>query len=275
MKHPSVVVICGLALAIAAPVGAQTQASRADLLRQQAEEAYRNGDNLRALSYLEQAYAADPQPGILANRGLILERLGDTRRALADFEAYLATNPTADKRAAVETAIRRLRPEVLIGSEPTGLSVTIDDQLVPAGATPLRVNLTAGAHLVRFQEPGGVARETAFVVEPGHDQALQLQATRGLESASGGLTGLGDDSARRADTWAFVALNTGVAAAIGGGVLTLLMQNRKDSRDEADSRSDWKDLDASAERYQTAAGVAFGVSTAALATGLYFWFSGD
>ena len=261
------------ALGAWAPVGASTPASRADLLRQQAEEAYRGGDHLGALSFLEQAYAADPQPAILANRGLVLERLGDTRRAVADFEAYLATNPPPEKRATAETAVRRLRPDVLIGADRPGISLFLDDQPTPVGVTPLRLALNAGAHLIRFEGQGVLPGQMAFVVEPGREQAVQLQVVpQTTPTADAGDT---DPSEARARTWSYVSLGTGVVTAIAGGAFTLMMQGRKDDRDAATSRSAWKSADASAERYQTAAGAAFGVSAAAVATGLYFWFSGD
>lgn len=261
------------ALGAWAPAGTSTPASRADLLRLQAEEAYRSGDHLRALSFLEQAYAADPQPAILANRGLVLERLGDTRRAVADFEAYLATNPPPEKRATAETAVRRLRPDVLIGADRPGISLFLDDQTAAVGVTPLRLPLNAGAHLVRFEGPGVVPGQVAFVVEPGREQAVQLQVVpQTTPIADANAPGAGADRAR---TWSYVSLGTGVVTAIAGGAFTLVMQSRKDDRDAAKSRDDWKAADASAERFQTAAGAAFGVSAAAVATGLYFWFSGD
>lgn len=273
MKPPRVVLVIALTIASVTAPAAQTPGNRADLLRLQAEEAYRSGDHLRALSFLEQAYAAEPQPGILANRGLILERLGDSRRALADFEAYLATNPPPEKRATAETAVRRLRPEVLIGSERPGLELFLDDQAAPAGTTPLRLRLPVGAHLLRFAGPGVVPGQMAFIVEPGRDLALQVAAVGQVAGTPGAAPS--GDADERARTWSYVSLGTGVAAAAGGGALTLLMQSRSDERDQADTRSDWKALDTSAERYQTAAGVAFGLSAAAIATGLYFWFAGD
>ncbi len=255
------------------PAAASAQTARADVLRQQAEEAYRNGDDLRALSFLELAYAADPQPGILANRGLILERLGDTRRALADFEAYLATQPPAEKRATAETALRRLRPDVLIGSDRPGLTVYLDDQNVPSGTTPLRLPLAVGAHLVRFEGADVVAGQVAFIVEAGREQALQLRPVPLRPAGAEESTRLAGRAP--AETWAYVSLGTGVAAAVAGGALTLLMMGEKDDRDGASTRAAWKDHDETAEMYQTGAGAAFGVSVAALATGLYFWFSDD
>jgi tetratricopeptide (TPR) repeat protein len=261
------------ALVALAPAPAAAQTARADVLRQQAEEAYRNGDDLRALSFLELAYAADPQPGILANRGLILERLGDTRRAVADFEAYLATQPPAEKRATAETALRRLRPEVLIGSDRPGLTVFLDDQSVPSGTTPLRLPLPVGAHLVRFEGPEVVAGQVAFIVEAGREQAIQLRPVPLRPVAEVGAQTR--DGRTPAETWAYVSLGAGVATAVAGGALTLLMMGAKDDRDGASTRSAWKDHDETAELYQTGAGAAFGVSAAALATGLYFWFAGD
>jgi tetratricopeptide (TPR) repeat protein len=261
------------ALVALLPAAAPAQTARADLLRQQAEEAYRNGDHLRALSFLEQAYAADPQPGILANRGLILERLGDVRRAVADFEAYLATQPPAEKRATAETALRRLRPDVLIGSDRPGLTVYLDDQSVPSGTTPLRMALPVGAHLVRFEGPDVVAGQVAFIVEAGREQAIQLRpvSLRPMDDGAGPANA----GTRPTATWAYVSLGAGVATAVAGGALTLLMMGEKDERDSASTRAAWKSHDDTAETYQTGAGVAFGVSVAALATGLYFWFSED
>lgn len=262
----------GLCLALLpAPVLAADKA-RADAYRQQAEEAWKNGDSLRALSFMELAYAADPQPALLANRGLILEKLGDTKRALADFEAYLESDPPPEKRATVETAIRRLRPEVVVASDPPGVAVTLDDGESPLGVTPLRLNVPVGAHVAKFERLDGEAAQMAFVVEPGRGQALQLVARPNTVAVP---VAASPATATRSRTISYIALATGVAAAAAGGVLTLVMHSTKDDRDAAETRTAWKDLDDEAENYEVGAGAAFGASAVALGTGLYFWFAGE
>ncbi len=246
--------------------------SRIDQLKLSADEAFRNNDAVRALSFLDQAYALDPQPGLLANRGLILDRLGDTTRALADFEAYLATQPPPEKRAPIETAVRRLRPQVVLASDPPGLTVTLDDGPQAAGTTPLRLELSVGAHLARFQGPNVEAGQMAFLVERGEQQAVQLH---GVPKPVGGLPEARQAHAPATKTWAYISLASGVAASAVGGALVLATYNKRDDRDAAPSRKRWEALDDTAERYEIGAGTCFGIAVAALGTGVYFWLSGN
>lgn len=256
-----------VSLSAAGPVHAAD--ARVDPLKAAADEAFRQGDHLRALVFLEQAYALDPQPGILANRALILERLGDHKRALAEFEAYLATDPTPEKRAAAETAVRRLKPEVLVTSEPPGAQVYVDEGAEAVGVTPLRTPLASGAHLLRVTLEGFSTAQSSMLVEPGRPTTAHFKLVGGLGPQAQPATSTPPNHR----TVAYVALATGVLAAAAGGTFAVLLHDTVDERDDADTRARWNELDQRAQTWQVAAGSSFGASAVAIGTGLWFFFA--
>jgi tetratricopeptide (TPR) repeat protein len=269
--HPTRIraAVLGALVSVAAAGPAHALDARVDPLKAAADEAFRQGDHLRALVFLEQAYALDPQPGILANRALILERLGDHKRALTEFEAYLATDPSPEKRAAAETAVRRLKPEVIVTSEPPGAQVYLDDGAEAVGATPLRTPLPSGAHLLRVSLEGFSSAQSSILVEPGRPATAHFKLVGGLGPQAQSATTT--PSNRR--TVAYVALATGVLAAAAGGTFAVLLHDTVDDRDDADTRTRWNELDQRAQTWQVAAGSSFGASAVAIGTGLWFFFA--
>ncbi len=149
--------LCALLVALLSPQPAE--------LRAQAEAAIRAGEGVRALMLLEQAYALQPDPALIANQGLVYERMGQFAKAAEAFARYLETEPPPGKRVAAEAALDRLRPELLLDSEPAGARVFFDGA-VAAGRTPLKSRLVAGAHTIRLELEGYASLEEGFAVEP-------------------------------------------------------------------------------------------------------------
>lgn len=250
------------------PLPASVLPSRVEQLKSAADEAFRQGDTLRALAFLEQAYATDPQPGILASRGLMLERLGDFKRAAADFDAYLKTAPPPEKRTPIETSLRRIRPDLLIGSTPAGLVIHLDDAPEPLGTTPVKLPVLAGAHLIRFSHADYLPGDLAVVVEPGQEAAVQLIA---LSKPTAVGPAQSDNSQNQ--KLGLTGLGIGAASGLLGGTMFILMSSARDDRDTSTTRADWTRDDGRAEVYQAAGAAALGVAITALTGGLFLLWS--
>lgn len=185
----------------------------------EAEAAMRAGDAMRAVFFLRQAHAVDPDPRYIANLGVVYERIGEYGEAAQAFEQYIASDPPADKRAAAEAALVRLRPEGVVVSTPAGATVTVDGG-EPAGVTPLRLRLAAGAHALRFEREAFLPADAALRVEPGTPFRVEVAlAPEPVDPGAG---------RRRAGV---VALAGGGAAVVGAGVLGWLTVAALDERD--------------------------------------------
>jgi len=71
--------------------------------------AYRAGQFQEAIELLNRAYALEPEPILLYNLGRAHEGLGDLKRAIEAYEAYLANTRDAPDRLAMQTRIATLR----------------------------------------------------------------------------------------------------------------------------------------------------------------------
>jgi hypothetical protein len=147
VKAPGIVLAVALAIA-AAPAVARAD-NRADATRHfnAAKAAEQRGDYRVAVDEYQQAYDAAPHPTVLFNIGNAYERLGEPRHAAEFFTRYLADDPKADDRVAVEQRITRLaaRPaKVTITSTPDGAAIFVDG--TRAGAAPLTTTLDGGSH---------------------------------------------------------------------------------------------------------------------------------
>jgi hypothetical protein len=246
------------------------EAAEADRLKTAADDAFRRGDHLKALLFLEQAYRADPRPAFLGNKAFILEKLGQYPEAVQAYQAYLATNPAPEKRAVAEVAVDRLQPEVLVNSEPSGARVFIDNSESPSGQTPLRARVLVGTRLFRLERAGYRPRQVSRLVEPGQQAVVEVTLSA-IPSAPASVEARAapaeDDGARR--TWGWVAVGGGAAAVGAGAVLMALASSEADERDSATSLSDWQTHDDAAVTFQTGGLVALGVGAAAIGTGVW------
>jgi tetratricopeptide (TPR) repeat protein len=88
---------------------AQTPQARAAELFNKGAEAYRRGDFKQAVALLLEAHTLDPQPVLLYNLGRAYEDSGDVDAAIATFSKYIAEDPKAGDRGAIEQRIERLK----------------------------------------------------------------------------------------------------------------------------------------------------------------------
>jgi len=88
--------------------------ARAAELFQESVDSYRKGDFRTTIALLQEAYALDPQPVLLYNLARAYEGVGDTDSAIDAYTRYLALDPKARDRGAIEqriTTLRRARDE--------------------------------------------------------------------------------------------------------------------------------------------------------------------
>ncbi len=232
-------------LTLAAAYGAEV-----DSLKEKAEAAIRAGDGPRALALLEQAYAADPQPGLVANQGVVYERLGQIERAVAAFERYLTLDPPGPKRLAAEATLRRLKPEVVLVSAPDSATVWIDGRAV--GRTPLTLRLPAGRHAARLEARGHAPLVPRFEVPMGEPTRLSYT-----------LVPLPEAPVPDA-TVGWTVMGGGAAAVVTAGVFGWMTADAVRARDEATSLHDFGARQDDANAYLVGTLVSAGVGLAAM-----------
>jgi tetratricopeptide (TPR) repeat protein len=74
--------------------------------------AYKAGRFAEAIAKLREAVALDPNPILLFNLARVYESSGDLDHALESFRGYLAGDPTAEDRGAVEKRIATLERQI-------------------------------------------------------------------------------------------------------------------------------------------------------------------
>ncbi len=253
----------GLCTVIAgAPAVAAATPAEAEALLRKAEAAIQENDTAKAVLFLEQAYAADPDPRYIANLGVVYQRSGQYAAAAQAFERYLATDPDPLKRKAAETTLTQLRPEGLIVSRPAGAEVIIDGADEPAGITPLRTRLLAGPHTVRFNLDDHISQDAALTVEVG--QSFELE--RALEPVP-------VDAGAGRRTAAYISIGGGAVALLAAGGLGYLTADALAERDAAGSESAFFDAQNRANVFGWSGIVAGAVGIGGLAVGAYLLVS--
>lgn len=86
--------------------------ARAIELFQRSRELYREGRFREAADLLEEAYALDPAPTLLYNLARALESDGDFEGAVEAYRDYIAADPTADDRPAIERRIQNIEAQI-------------------------------------------------------------------------------------------------------------------------------------------------------------------
>jgi tetratricopeptide (TPR) repeat protein len=81
-------------------------------LFEKSEVAYDHGRFREAITLLQQSYAIKKEPVLLYNMGRAYEGLGDLRSAASAYESFLAAQPEAPDRGALESRIRTLRRQI-------------------------------------------------------------------------------------------------------------------------------------------------------------------
>jgi tetratricopeptide (TPR) repeat protein len=153
--------------AIASPTGEQDSPRERSLeLSEQSASHYFRGDYRGAMSLLTQAYEIFPEPVLLYNMGRTAERLGETETALQAYRRYLAAEPQAENRSAVEGRISELQAS----SEPHGQTPPHNSSSVtaahPAPKPPSESTRNRGVSLwpVTVAAAGGALLATSAVL---------------------------------------------------------------------------------------------------------------
>ncbi len=255
------------------PTPAVADPRRAAHLKSLADAAMVGGDAARALALLQQAHAEDPQPGFIANQGVVLEHMGQYAAAVAAFERYLASDPPAAKRAAAEATVARLRPPVVVSSDPAGASVHFDGRGPSAGVTPLRTRLLAGPHFAELRLDGYRVARPAFQLDPGRGATVQVRLEPAV--APGVAAAVEGAPARRpVRVWGWVATGAGGVALAASALLLAQAFSEADARDAARSRGDYDDHEGAANRLLGATYGLAGMGAIGVGVGLW-WLLGD
>ncbi|HSO36074.1 MAG TPA: hypothetical protein VLT33_26285 [Labilithrix sp.] len=91
---------------------AEAQHARALDLFEKSEAAYDSGRFADAIALLKQSYALKQEPVLLYNLGRAYEGIGDPAAAAQSYEAFLAAQPSASDRGALERRIATLRRQL-------------------------------------------------------------------------------------------------------------------------------------------------------------------
>lgn len=92
-----------------AATASQADKARANDLFKKSVEAYRRGELKQAIELLDEAYALAPSPVLVYNRARAEEALGNMDEAIKGYEAYLAQEPNAVDRGAIEQRLQTLK----------------------------------------------------------------------------------------------------------------------------------------------------------------------
>jgi len=257
------------------PKAAEAQFRRA---RREASQ----GNYATALRHLQRAYSADPLPKYVANQGVAYLKMKQYAEAVERFEWFLERVDAPDDRALAESWLLKLRPQVIITSDPPGARVRVDQ--APWGETPLITELLAGEHLLEFDLDGYRPASRPLVIELNEGMTLHVDlevdplarmaektleppptpepaavTTRTLQPAGDGWG---------ADEWGWLSIAIGGAAVAAGATLGALAFRSLDARADAVTVAQWQTRQSDAESYGIGMYAAGGAGLAALITGV-------
>jgi tetratricopeptide (TPR) repeat protein len=175
----------GLILVIA--LSAVAYADPIDEARQHFQEGlrfYDQGKWADAVGEFEAAKKLHPSAQLDYNIARAYDRMGDWQHALDGYRRYIDAEAFAADASAVRTRIEELKlklkpagPEpglVRVDSTPSA-DVRVDDERGEVlGATPLSLQLPAGAHVVYLRQAGWLPISKGFTVGKGETVQLQL-----------------------------------------------------------------------------------------------------
>ena len=174
-----------------------------DLFREGAAK-FRAGEFRPALDLFEKAYALDPHPTLIYNIARAHEGLGELDEAIDAYERYLASDPNASDRGAVEQRVVTIRKQIQERNELVRRGRELDEarareaKRTSAPAAPARSAsatpwIVAGIGVVGAATGGvllGVARSTHADAEsePGASRALELESDAKTLNTAGVIT---------------------------------------------------------------------------------------
>ena len=145
VRPTSLPALCALVvLWLTAPLVANAQdgaRERAAELFEASAEAYRTGGFAEAARLLEEAYALHPLPVILYNLARAYESDGEYARAIQAYERYLADDPDASDRGAIERRIETLRAQVALAEEAAASPAPLREDTPASGSLEATVDL--------------------------------------------------------------------------------------------------------------------------------------
>jgi tetratricopeptide (TPR) repeat protein len=156
---------------------AADQSPRGLELFEKSSAAYEQGRFTEAIWLLKEAYAIDKEPVLLYNLGRAYEGLGDLKNAAGAYEQFLAAEPRAADRGALEQRIRTLRRQLAEREALAARAARRERDGAAPSAVPWIVAGTGAATLVAGGVMGLLSsnRHDRAVDEPTHVEAERLQ----------------------------------------------------------------------------------------------------
>jgi|HubBroStandDraft_2_1064218.scaffolds.fasta_scaffold101720_2 hypothetical protein len=160
---------------------ARVTVNAARVLDQEGVRSFREGRYADAITYFQAAYASGGPSSELWNIARSKERMDDAQGAAESIDAYLALRDLSPQdRAEAEREAQALRERpcaVTVVTEPAGATVTVDGKPAP-GATPLSIELRAGAHTLVVSRPGYAPESRAIQPRFGRAVIVTLDLAR-------------------------------------------------------------------------------------------------
>ncbi len=260
----------------ALPQTTEARAARLAELKAKTAEALAAGNHELALMRIEAAMKLSDDPGLVANKAFILEKLGQYKASAEAFQQYLDTVGEAGPKVEMaKKLLERLRPEVTFNSTPPGATVTPQGSTSPLGTTPFRAKHVAGTvlfiveregytplrHLVRIlpDTPVKVDVELARKAPPKPIAPVEPAVIAKPKQIAE------DDDDEGSTSLAWISLGTAAAAATAAGLFYGSGLDAATARDEATKGADWDEHQASLE---TANMLYLGTGGLAVVTGI-------
>jgi hypothetical protein len=161
--------------------GSHRNVDSARELDQEGVRAFRDSRYADAIRYFRAAYRLGGPSSELWNIARAQERLDDPEGAVAALEEYLALRDLSPAdRAEAERELRALRSRasmLTVTTTPPGALVTVDGKQT-LGATPLSVEVAAGAHTIAIRRDGFVPQTRPLEARFGHAVIVSLDLER-------------------------------------------------------------------------------------------------
>lgn len=236
-----------------------------------------------AIAEFNKAYRIAPNPVLVFNMARAFEELKEYDSAVEFYQRYLDMQPEATDRAAVEDAIRTLEllskrekaPEVgqiVVQSTPDGALVFVDGRQV--GRTPLKTEVTAGAHFVSIEKEG-FSRATKELNIAGGAEIKHSATLVPLAVATPAVQG-------ESNLGGWLMVGIGSAMVIGGGIMGVLALDQETQLEKIESgerdatRAEFNDIQDTGRLYAYLAdGLMLGGAAAALTGGIVLLTSDD
>ena len=230
----------GVGLAIALSAGgrgalAQTTPSPEELnaAREMFQDAYKDEQEKRfaqALEKFQRVAAVKESASVRYRIGSVLEQLGRLREARDAFRALAASKAslTVPNQAIADNAAERAHqldrkiPKLVLRLQPDAppdTRVTIDGASVPASATPRRIELDPGEHLIQASSAGSQPSENKVMLAEGGEVEFMVTLTGKAVVAPPPPPPPPVEAPPRNNTLAYVALGAGGVLLVSGLVL--------------------------------------------------------